>query len=220
MTDTASSLKTWNIINESCVELRYQDNDDFNIEVDYISEIKAIMTTANARMRLYDMLSWLDPSQVVYCDTDSVMFVYDETNSLHKYPTNDQENLPKSIRFGKGLGEWEDEMKEGEWIVEIVVGGAKSYSYRTNKGKVITKQKGLTLDVENSKLANFDTLKHLVLNHMPSLNHIETKERFQFRWENEQVITKFISKSIRSTISEKRQINGYSTLPYGFKNID
>ena len=111
-------------------------------------------------------------------------------------------------------------MKEGEWIVEIVVGGAKSYRHWTNKGKVITKQKGLTLDVENSKLVNFDTLKHLVLNHMPNLNHIETKERFQFRWENKQVITKFISKSIRSTISEKIQINGYSTLPYGFKNID
>jgi len=171
-------------------------------------------------MRLYDMLSWLDPSQVVYCDTDSVMFVYDETNSLHTYPSNDQQGMPKSIRFGKGLGEWEDEMKEGEWIAEIVLGGAKSYSYRTNKGKVITKQKGLTLDVENSKLVNFDTLKHLVLNHMPNLNHIETKERFQFRWENKQVITKFISKSIRPTISEKRLINGYSTLPYGFKNID
>jgi hypothetical protein len=70
----------------------------------------------------------------------------------------------------------------------------------------------LTLDVGNSKLVNFDQ--------MPNLNHIETKERFSFRWENKQVITKFISKSIRPTISEKRLINGYSTLPYGFKNID
>jgi hypothetical protein len=76
--------KRWHIINDNCVELKYSEDKDMTLEADYISEVTAVFTTANARMRLYDMLDWLDPSQVLYCDTDSVFFIYDETNPKHK----------------------------------------------------------------------------------------------------------------------------------------
>ena len=49
---------TWNIISENCVELRYKENTDMFIESDYISEITAVFTAANARVRLYQMLDW------------------------------------------------------------------------------------------------------------------------------------------------------------------
>ncbi len=81
------------------------------------------------------MLNWLHPSQVLYCDTDSCKFIYDKTNPLHKYPTNEARDLPDSVSFGKALSQWENEFDEDEWIVELVIGGAKSYSYKTNKGK-------------------------------------------------------------------------------------
>ncbi len=42
-------------------------------ESDYISEMTAVFTAANAIMRLYKMLDWLHPSQVCYCDTDSAI---------------------------------------------------------------------------------------------------------------------------------------------------
>ena len=45
--------QTWNIINEDCVELRYTEDVGMIIESDYISEITAVFTTANARIRLY-----------------------------------------------------------------------------------------------------------------------------------------------------------------------
>ena len=79
------------------------------------------------------MLDWMHPSQLCYCDTDSVMFIYNEKNPLHKKPENDQEGMPSNVRFGNSLGEWEYEMKEGEWITELVVGGAKCYSYNTRE---------------------------------------------------------------------------------------
>ena len=47
-------------------------------------------------------------------------------------------------------------MKAGEWIVELVVGGAKSYAYRTHKGKIVVKQKGITLDKANETRVNFE----------------------------------------------------------------
>ena len=122
--DPTTNLKSWTIVNERCVEMKFEEESDFVVDAPHISEITPISTTANARMRLYSMLVWLHPSQSCYCDTDSVMFIYNEKNPLHKKPENDQEGMPANIRFGNSLGEWEYEMK-GEWITELVVGCAK-----------------------------------------------------------------------------------------------
>ena len=126
-----------------------------SLEPEFISEITAVMTTANARLRLYDFISWLHPSQLIYCDTDSCVWLYDEENPLHKKRDNNAADQPKSIQFGSGLGCWKDEM-DGGHITEIVIGGAKSYSYTTDTGKVVVKQKGITLDVANSEIVNFE----------------------------------------------------------------
>ena len=49
--------------------------------------------------------------------------------------------------------------------------------------------------------------------------YLETSKRYQFRWDNntKDIITKYISRSVRATIGEKRQIEGYNTLPFGYK---
>ena len=237
----------WYIVNKNCVELRYEDNNDVSVEPDYISEITGVFTTANARVRLYTMLDWLHPSQLLYIDTDSVMFIYDKTNPLHKAPLNSESN-PKLVKFGNGLGEWENEFKgdkDGNHIVELVVGGAKSYAYITDTGKIVIKMKGVTLDVANLKVVTFEAVKKMVLNaekidqeengiktkkrlkkmvlngekiEQEEDGIIKTKKRFNFRWLNntKDVITKYIDKSLRSTVSEKRMINGFDTRPFGF----
>ena len=141
-------------------------------------------------------------------------------NKKHKEPVNDKPDLvvPNGIRFAKhnkgGLGDWENEMVEGDWIEELVVGGAKSYTYRTHKGKIIVKQKGITLDRSNETRVNFETMKNMVLNQ----ETLQTIPRFTFAWEDvtKDVITKMIAGSVRSTIGEKRTIDGYDTVPYGY----
>jgi hypothetical protein len=213
--DSRYKIKEWEIINPNCVELKYSDTDDSDIEATYISEIPAAFTTANSRMRLYALLSWLHPSQICYCDTDSVMFIYNKTNPLHNYPSNDAIDLPENVKFGKGLGEWEDEMAAGEFIIEFVFGGAKSYSYKTNTGKSVIKQKGITMDAANSKIITFETMRDMVLNN----TSIKSEERYTFRWDSisKDVITKFLSRSVRSTVNSKRTIDGYDTLPFGYE---
>jgi hypothetical protein len=229
--------QTWNIINDKCVELRYTEDTDMVIESDYISEITAVFTTANARVRLYRMLDWLDPSQIAYCDTDSVIFLYDKTNENHKNPYIHK--APDGLEFGKGLGQWEDEFDGKDYIVELVVGGAKSYSYKTKNGKVVVKQKGITLDKANDKVVNFEAMKRMVLNTKMfddcddegkqawmddmkerSINDLgmESKLRHQFKWEtcSKDIITKNIKRSIKSTIKEKRTVDGFDTKPFGF----
>ena len=98
----------------------------------------------------------------VYCDTDSVIFIYDQTNELHKYPTNDDTTKPDNVNFGDALGQWECELPEGEWITEVIVAGAKSYSYITNKGKTVIKQKGITLDRATANIFTFDNVRKMV----------------------------------------------------------
>ncbi len=159
--------QTWNIIDTNCVELRYLENEDTIIETDYISEITAVFTTANARVRLYKMMDWLDPSQVAYCDTDSVIFKYDADNPKHKdpYKNEDIEDAKlKGLEFGTGLGQWEDEFKGKDYITELVIGGAKSYAYKTASGKIVIKQKGITLSRDNDTVVNFEAFKKMVLN--------------------------------------------------------
>ena len=62
--------------------------------------------------------------------------LYDETYPNHKHPDKDQH---EGLKFGNGLGEWEDEFKGKDYIVEWVCLGAKSYAYITNNGKTVVK---------------------------------------------------------------------------------
>ena len=54
----------WEVLSENIVEFGYTDDIDHKSEADFISEITAVFTTANARLRLYDMCSFLHPSQI------------------------------------------------------------------------------------------------------------------------------------------------------------
>ena len=76
------------------------------MDAKYISEVTAVFTTSNARIRLYNFLSWFHPSQRVYCDTDSVYIFIDYNNKDHRCPARDTNLLPTSISLGEGLGQW------------------------------------------------------------------------------------------------------------------
>ena len=214
---TNSKVKTnsWHIINDNCVELRYTEDIDYHVEAEYISEITSVFTTANARLRLISMLHWLDPSQIIYCDTDSVIFLYDENDPTHKYPSNDAKDKPANISFGNALGEWENEFKDGDWIDEIVVAGAKSYAYRTSKGKTVIKQKGITLDRVNSNIFTFENVRDMVLEN----DTLESAKRFQFVWNtNKQIETRYISRSAKQTTDTKRiLLSNHFTMPFGYE---
>jgi hypothetical protein len=69
---------------------------DFNTIV-YI----AAFTTANARMRLFEILDYL-AADLVYLDTDSVIYI---------------DNPNKPVKAGSLLGEWTDELNGGYIIL-------------------------------------------------------------------------------------------------------
>ena len=81
MTNPEIHPNSWWKTSPHCVELRYTMNSDYDVAMELISEITAVFTTANAGMGLYQMLDWLHPSQVMCCNTDGVVFLYDPTTS-------------------------------------------------------------------------------------------------------------------------------------------
>ena len=95
--DPTTHLKSWTIVNERCVERKFEEESDYVVDAPHISEIAATFAAANARRSLYSMLDWLHPSQICYCDTDSAMFIYNEKNPLHKKPENYREGMPSHI---------------------------------------------------------------------------------------------------------------------------
>ena len=57
LNDPKIETESCRIIIENCVEFRYIYKVNTSLEPECISEITAVMTTANARLRLYDFIS-------------------------------------------------------------------------------------------------------------------------------------------------------------------
>ena len=105
---------------------------------------------------------------------------------------------------------------DGKYGTEFVGAGAKSYALVLNDGTVKMKQKGITMDVANIEKITFERFKEMALNSKDMPSEIESVKRFQFRWENREIVTKFLNKSIKSTVKDKRDIYGYDTRPFGY----
>lgn len=74
----------------------------------------AAFTTANVKLRLYEVLDLLEENVVYY-------------HHLHMYI------------YGKSIvktGCWADKLGKVVWIVDLILTGRKSYCYKTNTGKV------------------------------------------------------------------------------------
>ena len=72
-------------------------------------------------------------------------------------------------------------------------------------------KKGITLDVANAAIVNFESMTNMVLND----DKLQSASRYQFQWDRKtkDVKTGQISRSIHSTLNSKRNLNGYDTTP-------
>jgi hypothetical protein len=127
---------------------------------DFANVVIGVFTTAYGRMELYRELDRLQ-DQVLYCDTDSIIYKYDENNTSHK-----------QIAPGEYLGQWKDELEDKygkNHIVQFVSGGPKNYAYRLerkdDKGRQeYLKVKGINLrSYSAQQVLTRESMKELVL---------------------------------------------------------
>tara|TARA_R110000823_G_scaffold195755_1_gene327095 strand:- start:3333 stop:7490 length:4158 start_codon:yes stop_codon:yes gene_type:complete len=147
-------------LGEGKIQMSYTFKDEF-VKNDYNTNMAiATFTTSRARMRLYEEALVKLDRQVLYFDTDSVVYKYDKTNP---------DDL--ILKNGDLLGDWTNELKNNQKMVgSFVSGGPKNYSYELEetqsdgsiKMKTKTKVKGISLNKETSDKINHHSIKELI----------------------------------------------------------
>jgi len=189
-------------LSETMVQMSYSLKDLF-VENDHNTNVFiATFTTSNARLRLYEMLDYLD-EKVIYYDTDSIVYIDDGT---------------KPIITGCMLGDWTDELG-GNYITNWVSTGPKSYDYITNLSKEICKIKGFFLNYENSQFLNFKTMSEMVKKECKGVTIVE-ENKITRDPKTKNIVNKYQEKFL-SFDYDKRVINKVNdehidTLPYGY----
>jgi len=215
MMNPSISLKGMHLIDTERCMLEYTRSEGFLPEMSHVNVFIAAFTTANARVRLFDVLHNLG-ERVLYFDTDSVIYEYNEGDNEQYTPD-----------MGDHLGQWTNELKEGQFITHFVSSGPKSYAFVTNDGERTTKLKGFTLNHEVSRLLNFDSICRLVLfwadpeaNPLPDdeQSHVEVtygkirRNKYEFKLFSREEVKRF-----KVTYSKRQLIpHTYDTLPFGY----
>jgi hypothetical protein len=169
----------------------------------------AAYVTTQARLKLYEYLRTLGES-VLYTDTDSCIFVQKVSES------------PK-VKTGDYLGDLTDELEEfgsGSYIEEFVSGGPKNYAFSvfcpsTGKRTTKCKVKGITLNYENSKVINFTSLRHMILEDDTPL-HVHNPKKIK-RKHGGVVVSEPESKEYKVVFKKRRLTNNFDSFPYGYQ---
>ena len=208
-------------------QVRYDIKEEF-LQTDFNTNIAiASFTTSCARLKLYN--EFLKPlgRQVLYFDTDSVIYVYDKNNPEHI-----------DIECGDYLGEPTDELDGKKMVGTFVSGGPKNYSYELNytkKGQLVkeykTKVKGFGLNFKVSQSVNHETILELISENLQkSLNgedgyweKIKVEYNMLKRTAEHNIQNYTMSKDY-GLVYDKREIlpideyGNYDTIPHGHKD--
>ncbi|XP_074026164.1 uncharacterized protein [Leptinotarsa decemlineata] len=197
-------------VNENTLIVNWTFKDEAYKPLPTVNVVLAAYTTAQARLELYKYLEKLD-IRVLYHDTDSVIYI--SRPGMYDVP------------LGSFLGEMTDELSEygnGSYITDFVSGGPKLYAYRVyspmrNKTFDIIKVKGITLNYNTYKQANFEKLRDMVINENASDEFITTKNIL--RNPDHSVITKNVTKVFRTNFTKRKRVENFDSVPYGYKKI-
>ena len=211
--DDSKHIHSVRIVNEEMLEVVHNHQDECApIQVN-INIFIACFTTCWARLKLYEGIKQLHPEQVLYFDTDSLIY--------HWKPG--QPELP----LGNHLGEFTNELKPGDHIVEFAAAGPKNYAYKTHLGKTECKVRGFSLNSRGQQQLNFDILKKNV---QDELQYPQVEARDIPVWNpfkitrdnrNKKLCTQSELKRYQ-LVFDKRVINPitFQSYPYGFKKYE
>ena len=201
-TDT---LKYFTFVSDDVALVQHRPLEGVVRQTHNINVFIGAFTTAHARLELYDLMDKLG-DRVLYSDTDSVIFV-----------SRVGDWMPP---LGDHLGELTDEIGGGDYITEFCSSGPKSYGYRTAKGKVCMKAKGITLNARNSQAIRLDSLIGLVNGYVTShdntqyiLAHTENIVRDK---KHITLHNKSVEKRFKVVYNKRRLLSDFNTLPYGY----
>ena len=119
---------------------------------------------------------------------------------------------------GVFLGELTNELNEGDWITDFVSAGPKNYAFRTHQGKEVCKIRGFFLNIRNSRVLNFESMRNMIQNQMTERRMTAHDPHKMVRnAKTRQVLSKPQDK-VYSFVFNKRAMRDESfiTYPYGY----
>lgn len=185
-----------------------------------------IQTTTNARLRLYSEMKLLGKS-LKYIDTDSLLFVKNETNYCPELCNKIGGLASELERFRKFA-------QTDPWIDEFVCIAPKTYAYSVINDdtpgaakEYVVKCKGFHITSENSDKINFESMKSFVLGENYSKPNVFDNELFyldSISTSREKIITKphysvvtgIEKKKLSLTYDKRIWISDHSTIPWGY----
>ena len=204
---------------ESVVELTddvlivtYKKKDAFIESSNATNVVIAAFTTAQARLKLYDLLSKLG-DRVCYFDTDSVFFI-----DRH----NDDDYIPP---LGNFLGDLTSELPPGRSIAKFACGGPKNYCYALdnydesgNMSKCVIK--GISMKFSNCEIVTFDKMSSKIEEYVKTGDSTpevfyKTDSHF-FRAPDLKIYMRDLTKHYKISYDKRIIIDNYNTVPYGY----
>lgn len=190
MTFRQASDSVWKlhyVKNMECV----QPNNKYNIFI-------AAYVTAHARCILHRQMLSIGPERVLYCDTDSIIFLSDAGQG--------------KFRTGIGLGKWTDEYPNKD-IRILFAFAPKSYIIVEANDDMLWKSKGAWLTVENKAKLTLQRAQALIYNSMfeqDTPNPIEMKNMTIFanttdtRFAYASLMTRYNTKMLQCVYSKRK----------------
>ena len=173
--------------------------------------IIAAFTTAQARLKLYDLISKLG-DRCCYFDTDSVFWI-------NRFGSNDY-----TPPVGTFLGDLTDETP-GRYITSFACGGPKNYTYVLddfNKDGMRSKCviKGISMKFSNCKTVTNNKMTEKIIKYVEtgdSTPEIFYKTDSHFhRTSDLKIYMKDLAKSYRIQYDKRVIVDDYNTVPYGY----
>jgi hypothetical protein len=199
-------------VGDSKLIVSYKDLENENTPRPFTNVAIAAFISSWARVRLYELLETVGGDRVIYCDTDSVIYV-------------ENRNQVPVLSTGNFLGELTNEIPQG-WEMFMFIGlGPKNYAYRIknlNTGEMqdIIKIRGITLNYRTRLIIDFDHFYNLVRHKYESKlifspNNICRRQGYV-------IISKGEYKTHQEVNNKRRKLNpskkdDYQTLLYGYK---
>lgn len=197
------------------VVVRFKSKASSAMQLRYVNPAIGAFTTAYARSVLYRKgFMSLTPDQMLYADTDSVVYIRDIADPTHGKIDTTRGHL---------LGEFKDEFDGHDYIKRFYAIAPKTYAYCTNKGKVEVKSKGFTLNHTAIKTVNVDAFKAMVSTNGTTIsvtykNRIERDRIAQLPYVVEQTKTMHTFYNKRRIMSRTDESQPIRTVPWGYRS--
>ena len=207
ITDESKIIKNIEFPTTEIAEIHFEETEDFIQTSNKTNIFIAAYTTAQARMKLYQILDILQKN-VVYYDTDSIIYI-------------DKPGISTQIQVGDFLGDLTNEIEPPNYICEFVSGGPKNYSYKlqtpdTSGNQYICKIKGISLNFSAAQKINFHSMKQLILHDDTNSIKITDPHKIKRNKKSTEIETVQTVKTYNFTYDKHIVKDDFITYPYGY----